>query len=149
MAMCFTAMALRVRKLGSTSRRRRALREDAMNRAPDRVGGSRRRSETAKDGRSVRARALLTWVGLMLAGCGGAPPRPDPDHAFARIQVHEATIAHRAAEARACAGTPPCPAAEAVCAASDALCDIARRLDDGDAWARCATARRACPREAG
>lgn len=75
--------------------------------------------------------------------CGGAPPL-EPDEGFRRIQVHEATIAHRGAEADRCAPEAPCPAMEEVCAAAEALCGVARELDDPDALARCALARRRC-----
>ncbi len=95
-------------------------------------------------------RAMLALIGAWaLGGCGGAPARPDPNVAFARIQVQEATIAHRASEADACAGTAPCPAADEVCEAAEAICAIAGELDDDDARARCALARRRCPREDG
>jgi hypothetical protein len=83
-----------------------------------------------------------------MLGCGGAPARPNADEAFARIQVHEATIAHRQAAIEACE-EEPCPAADEACAAAEEICTIADALDDADARARCANARRSCPQTGG
>lgn len=85
-------------------------------------------------------------IAVLLAACGGAPP--DLDEAFRRIQVHEATIANRAAGVDACAGAEPCIAADETCAAGDAICTIADEIDDADARARCRLAQRRCPRAA-
>lgn len=68
----------------------------------------------------------------------------DADAAFRQIQVHEATVAHRAAEVDACEPGAACPAAEELCEAAERLCGIAGELDDGDAAVRCELARRQC-----
>ena len=94
---------------------------------------------------SAVARLLgATVLGAIVIGCGGAPARPDADEAFHRIQVHEATIAHRSADAARCAPDAPCPAAVEVCDAAEALCAIATELGDPDALTRCDLARRHC-----
>lgn len=88
--------------------------------------------------------ALALCLAAPLAiGCG-APSRQDPDETFRRIQVHEATVAHRWARARDCEAGAPCPAAEEVCEAADALCELAEALEDADALTRCELARRRC-----
>lgn len=93
------------------------------------------------------ARATVSFALLGVTACGAAPP-PDLHAAFARIQEHEAVIAHRAPEVSACATEAPCPAEEAVCAAAASICAIADDIDDPDAHTRCALAQRRCPNAA-
>jgi hypothetical protein len=100
-------------------------------------------------GAHVTPRQIALASSLALAlGCG-APPRLDLDEAFRRIQVHEATIAHRSGEAEGCALEEPCPARGEICGAAEDICVIAAEVDDADALARCALARRRCATEAG
>jgi hypothetical protein len=93
--------------------------------------------------RSATYAVSLPLAALLFCACGGAA-RPDADETFRRIQVHEATIAHRGAAARACEPDAPCPAAEEVCEAAAELCALAEALGDADALARCELARRRC-----
>ncbi|MEQ8454639.1 MAG: hypothetical protein RID81_03870 [Sandaracinaceae bacterium] len=92
-----------------------------------------------------RAATPISLVFLLVTGCGAATP-PDADAAFREIQVHEATIAHNSGEAERCEPDAPCPARDALCEAADALCAVAETLEDADADARCALARRRCAR---
>lgn len=94
--------------------------------------------------RTIARHALL---GLTLVGCGGGSEALDTDEAFRRIQVYEATIAHRGAEAERCAPDEECPAELEVCEAVEGLCQVSQSIDDPDATSRCAAARRRCPRE--
>lgn len=92
---------------------------------------------------STTLRTTLAGLGL-LAGCASAEP-VDADEAFRRIQVFEATIAHRAGAAEACAPDAPCDAERALCDAVEGLCEVSRSIEDPDAASRCAAARRRCP----
>lgn len=94
--------------------------------------------------RILRASASFALLGA--TACGAAPP-PDLHAAFARIQEHEAVIAHRAPDVSACPPDAPCPAEEAVCAAAASICAIADAIDDLDARARCTLAQRRCPND--
>lgn len=86
---------------------------------------------------------MATLAILSALGCGGPPP-PNRDEVFRAIQVHEASIAHGAAEAERCPAQGECPAAAQVCEAAEALCEQAARLEDTDADARCELGRRRC-----
>lgn len=86
-----------------------------------------------------------TTAFLLLVGCGGAPAVVDRDQVFAEIQIHEATIAHRAAEMEACVPEEPCGAEHELCDAVEALCTLSRSIEDADAATRCEMARRRCP----
>lgn len=96
---------------------------------------------------TLRTIAGLASLGLfaLLAGCGGGSSAVDVDEAFRRIQVYEATIAHRAAEAEACPPDEDCPPELALCEAVEGLCETSRSIDDPDAARRCQAARRRCP----
>jgi len=92
-----------------------------------------------------RARlAMLALLGL-LASCGGSTTAVEPDEAFRRIQVHEATIARQSAAADRCAPDSDCEAERALCDAVERLCEVSRSIDDPDATTRCERARRRCP----
>jgi len=82
---------------------------------------------------------------VLLVGCGGPASTVDPNEAFRQIQVHEATIAHGAAEAERCGDEESCGAELELCAAVTDLCRVSRSIDDPDARTRCRMARRHCP----
>ncbi|MBX3270945.1 MAG: hypothetical protein KF729_11835 [Sandaracinaceae bacterium] len=88
---------------------------------------------------------LRATIALALVACGGGAAPPPTDEAFRRIQVYEATIAHQRAGAEACAEGERCPAERELCDAVEGLCALARSIEDPDALARCAIARRSCP----
>ncbi|MFK7988901.1 MAG: hypothetical protein AB8I08_22975 [Sandaracinaceae bacterium] len=91
------------------------------------------------------SRLLLLWFALATAlGCAGPSAARPLDTVFAEIQEHEATIAHRSADAEDCDEPAGCEAMSEVCAAADAICDLARETEDPDAAARCALAHRQC-----
>lgn len=83
----------------------------------------------------------MTFVVLAAGGCGGTQ-HPDPNAAFASIQVDEARIEH-AALALANGGAADEAEAE-ICAASGHLCETAHALEDRDALDRCARAEERC-----
>lgn len=81
---------------------------------------------------------------LLLAACARSSAL-NPDEGFRRIQVHEASIAGHAQRLRDAADCQDQRATEAeLCAETDALCAIARELDDADARTRCERAEDAC-----
>ncbi|MGE0785799.1 MAG: hypothetical protein AB7S26_08940 [Sandaracinaceae bacterium] len=85
----------------------------------------------------------LTLVLAVAAGCAGGAAE-DPDHVFAAIQVHEATLAHEAADAARCEPDAACPAIQRACIAAEAVCNEASRIDDRDADTRCEAGRAQC-----
>jgi hypothetical protein len=86
----------------------------------------------------------LLLVGL--SGCARAPNPSTVDESFRRIQEHEHTLSlGQAALGRTGECEPAKSATEdEVCAASAALCAVARPLSDRDAEARCARAEDSC-----
>jgi hypothetical protein len=91
--------------------------------------------------------ALRPLWALWVTACAASEPTAAPalDPAFARIQLHEAEIAH--AELALQAPDATCAGARTAAASAEgsaaALCGIARGVADADALARCARAERA------
>ncbi|MGD8860174.1 MAG: hypothetical protein PVI30_09175 [Myxococcales bacterium] len=93
---------------------------------------------------------LLALLVLTASGCAGTqkPRERRLNDAFARIQQHEARISHeRAVVVRTDPELPAgarCDAAGRLCDEADALCAIAREVEDADALARCDQASATC-----
>jgi len=83
-------------------------------------------------------------VALLLAGCGRSPGL-SADEGFRRIQEHEASLAEASASLEAATDCGEVRVrAERVCSESEALCQVAEELRDGDARARCMISAEAC-----
>lgn len=100
---------------------------------------------------STSVHASLRIAGLfvvLLGACAGtSPSRQDElDRAFARIQVHEATIERQ--HMTLTSGDAPCPercdAARRTCAAQTNICALATNVADADALTRCERAKARC-----
>ena len=93
----------------------------------------------------VSLSAKLALVGLVAC----TQRALDRDAAFRRIQVHEAEVARsRAALMNRAAGSDDCDgntrSVRELCDASRGLCELAGRLTDRDAQARCLAASESC-----
>ncbi len=93
------------------------------------------------------SRAALASFALLAASCAGRGPTEEEVSAvFARMQVEEAHLVVAGEQARdpALACDARRRAAEAGCAAAEALCEDAGTIDDADAALRCEHARDTC-----
>jgi hypothetical protein len=91
---------------------------------------------------------LLPFVAVLAGACAGtSPSRQDElDRAFARIQVHEATIERQ--RNTLSSNESPCPercaAADTTCTAKTGICELAVEVADADALTRCEHAKARC-----
>jgi hypothetical protein len=85
---------------------------------------------------------LLPFVAVLAGACAGtSPSRQDElDRAFARIQVHEATIERQ--RNTLSSNESPCP--ERCAAAKTGICELAVEVADADALTRCEHAKARC-----
>jgi len=76
-------------------------------------------------------------------GCASAGEQPQLDHAFAQIQVHEASIEHGLARVSGGQGScrQTCEDSSAGQRSARTLCELAERIRDADARLRCARAK--------